>query len=195
MSEPASESRDTVEPVAALLLVDLQRAFVTGDGAVPAAVPLLRTVSALLDRARSSGAFVVQLQNDGTAGEPDEPGAPGRRLYFPPVEGEPVVRKTTDDGFYQTELGDLLQAKGVERIAVCGVLSEMCVRATVEEALDQDYGVVLPHDAHATYDIPPAPGDTDPVPAVLAARTAEWSLGDQVEILAAAGQVRFTRPR
>ncbi|WP_031470796.1 cysteine hydrolase family protein [Sciscionella sediminilitoris] len=183
------------EPVAALLLVDLQRGFVTGDSAVPAAVPLLRTVSALLERARASGAFVVQLQNDGPEGELDEPGTPGWQPYFPPAEGEPVVRKTADDGFYETELGELLRAKEIRRLAVCGVLSEMCVRATAEEALDRGYGVVLPHDAHATYDIPPAPGDTDPVPAAMAARTAEWSLGDQVEILAAAGQVRFTRPR
>lgn len=184
-----------IEPVSALLLVDLQQAFVTGDGAVPAAVPLLRTVSALLDRARATGAFIVQLQNDAPEGEPDEPGTPGWRLHFPPADGEAVVRKTEDNGFSGTNLAELLRAKHIERLAVCGVLSEMCVRATAEAALHRGYGVVLPHDTHATYAVPPAPGETDPVPAAMAARTAEWSLGDQVEILAAAEHVRFTRPR
>ena len=67
-------------PVQALVVVDVQAAFVTGGRAVPGAERLLACVSGLLARARQAGSLVVQLQNDGPAGAADEPGraGPGR---------------------------------------------------------------------------------------------------------------------
>ncbi|MFF8652760.1 cysteine hydrolase family protein [Streptomyces huasconensis] len=186
----------TPAPVQALILVDMQSAFVTGDAAVPDARRLLDRVRDLLARARESGALVVQLQNDGEPGAPDEPGTPGWRLHLP-VEaerGETVVRKTVDDGFEETGLEELLREAGVADLAVCGVMSEMCVSATARTALELGFRVVLPHDAHATYDIPAAEGISDLVPAAVASRVAEWALGDEVEIVARARDVGFTKP-
>ncbi|MEU7644784.1 cysteine hydrolase family protein [Streptomyces huasconensis] len=186
----------TPAPVQALILVDMQSAFVTGDGAVPDARRLLDRVRDLLARARGSGALVVQLQNDGEPGAPDEPGTPGWRLHLP-VEaerGETVVRKTVDDGFEETGLEELLREAGATDLAICGVMSEMCVSATARTALELGFRVVLPHDAHATYDIPAAEGISDLVPAAVASRVAEWALGDEVEIVARARDVRFTKP-
>ncbi|OLL76450.1 Isochorismatase [Pseudonocardia sp. Ae168_Ps1] len=51
--------------------------------------------------------------------------------------------------------------------------------------------MVLPHTAHATYDVPPGPGPSEGVPAFLAARAAEWSLGDAIEIVADPTAVHF----
>ncbi|NGO73163.1 isochorismatase family cysteine hydrolase [Streptomyces boncukensis] len=189
------------DPVHALIVVDLQSAFVEGEGdgtceggAVPDAARVVERARELLARARAAGAPVVHLQNDGEAGAPDEPDTPGWRLVLPVRPGEAVLRKTDDDGFWETGLEALLRGHGVTAVALCGVQSEMCVRATAQTALDLDFRVVLPHDAHGTYDVPPAPGDTAGVPAALAARVAEWSLGDEVEITAAARDVRFTAP-
>jgi hypothetical protein len=53
---------------------------------------------------------------------------------------------------------------------------------------------VLPHDGHATYDIPARTGVSDAVPAVMTARVADWALGDQVLIPATCDEVAFTRP-
>ncbi|MBM7169507.1 isochorismatase family protein [Streptomyces sp. G44] len=174
----------------------MQAAFVSGDGAVPDARRLLDRVRDLLTRARESGALVVQLQNDGEPGAPDEPGTPGWRLHLPAEaeRGETVVRKTADDGFEETELEELLRKAGVEALAICGVMSEMCVSATARTALELGFRVVLPHDAHATYDIPAAEGISDLVPAAVASRVAEWALGDEIEIVAAARDVSFTKP-
>jgi nicotinamidase-related amidase len=105
-----------------------------------------------------------------------------------------VVRKADDDGFDGTPLGDLLTGAGVRSLAVCGVLSEMCVSATARTALEHGYRVVLPHDGHATYDIPAAPGISERVPAAMSSRAAEWALGDGVEILPRAADVTFTAP-
>ncbi|MFF8644167.1 cysteine hydrolase family protein [Streptomyces sp. NPDC015345] len=183
-------------PVQALIVVDMQSAFVDGDGAVPDARRLLDRVRALMARARDSGALVVQLQNDGEPGAPDEPGTPGWRIHLPADadRAEPVMRKTADDGFEETGLEELLREAGVTDLAVCGVMSEMCVSATARTALELGFRVVLPHDAHATYDIPAAERISDVVPAAVVSRVAEWALGDEVEIVAGARDVGFTKP-
>ncbi|MGW1373751.1 isochorismatase family protein [Streptomyces sp. NPDC002446] len=185
--------RHPLLPVHALLLVDLQSAFVAGDEAVPDAARVLDRSGDLLARARAAGALVVHLQNDGAPGSVDEPHTPGWKLHLPVEPGprEFVLRKTEDDGFEGTPLGDLLSDAGVQALAICGVLSEMCVAATARTALDCDFRVVLPHDAHATYDIPAAPGISELVPAAMSSRAAEWALGDEVEIPAHAADVTF----
>jgi nicotinamidase-related amidase len=176
----------------ALLVVDVQRGFVSGPDAVPAAPALLRTLDGLVAAARAADALVVHLQNDGPPGEPDEPHTPGWELAIAPRDGEPVLRKTEDDPFAETDLAALLTGHGVTRMAVCGVLSEFCVSAAARGALDRGFGVVLPHDAHATYDVPAGPGSAG-VPAALASRAAEWALGDEIEVVATAAEIRFTR--
>ncbi|MGX1881489.1 isochorismatase family protein [Streptomyces sp. NPDC055287] len=185
---------DRAFPIEALLVVDVQSAFVTGDGAVPDAARLLDRTKDLIVRARRSGALVVHLQNDGPPGADDEPHTPGWELHHP-VETRPtecVIRKSEDDGFHETSLGSLLADSGVQALAICGMMSEMCVQATARTALALGYRVVLPHDGHATHDIPAAPGISEAIPAAAVSRVAEWALGDEVEILAHAADVTFT---
>jgi streptothricin hydrolase len=183
-------------PVHALIVVDVQTAFVTGDHAVPAAASLVEQVTSLIAKARAAGALIVHLQHDGSAGAVDEAGTPGRQLYLPVRDSadEVVIRKTTDDGFHQSGLGELIAARGARRVAVCGAMSEMCVSATARTALTRGLEVVLPHDAHATYDIPAAPGIGAMVPAAMVSRVAEWALGDEVEVIARAADVDFAIP-
>jgi nicotinamidase-related amidase len=178
----------------ALVVVDMQTAFVAGDGAVPGADRLLARVGELLDRARAAGVVVVHLQNDGPQGADDEPGTPGWELYLPVKPGprEHVVRKPRDDGFDGTALGEILVSAGVRSLAICGVMSEMCVAATAKTALARGYGVVLPHDAHGTYDVPAVPGVADEIPAHVVSRVAAWSLGDQAENTIPTSAVTFT---
>ncbi|WP_052230568.1 cysteine hydrolase family protein [Streptomyces sp. CT34] len=182
-----------IRPVQALLVVDVQSAFVSGGEAVPDAARVLDRTRDLLSRARAAGALVVHLQNDGAPGTVDEPHTPGWELHLPVAPGprETVVRKTDDDGFEDTRLDELLTGAGVRELVLCGVLSEMCVSATARTALRRGYRVVLPHDAHATYDIPAAPGISEAVLAAMSSRAAEWALGDEVEIVARAADVPF----
>lgn len=190
------EQSDSVEEMAdALIVVDVQAAFVSGTEAVPDHVRLLKAIETLIASARTAKVPVIFLQNDGEPDTIDEPQQPGWALHFPPLPGESVVRKTTDDGFDGTALQDLLVASGVQTLALCGVLSEMCVAATARTAMQRGYDVVLPHDGHATYDVPPGPGGSAKVPAGMAARAAEWSLGDGIIIPASVADVRFSRLR
>lgn len=185
---------NAVAPVDALIVVDMQTAFVAGGNAVPNAPRLLDNTTELLDHAREAGAVVVHLQNDGPPGADDEPGTPGWELYLAVKPGprEHVIRKPRDDGFDATQLGRILIAAGVHSLAICGVMSEMCVHATARTALARGYRVVLPHDAHSTYDIPAVAGVSEEVPAHVVSRVAAWSLGDEPESTVEAAAVTFT---
>ncbi len=171
----------------------MQTAFVSGDEAVPEAAGLLITVKDLMQRARETGALVIQLQNDGLPGTADEPYTPGWELFLNAAEGDGqhVIRKTTDDGFHETDLSDVLTGRRIWHLAVCGVMSEMCVSATARSALNLGYHVVLPHDGHVTYDIPAVEGLADTVPHAMASRVPEWALGDEIDIIAHAADVQF----
>ncbi|KOF13490.1 isochorismatase [Ensifer adhaerens] len=175
----------------ALLVVDVQRAFISGADAVPDHLSLQRAVGRLLERAREKGAPILFLQNDGPKGTPDEPGTDGWQLFFDARPGETVVRKSFDDGFHGTDLEAQLRSHGVETLAICGMLSEMCLAATARQAMDIGFSVILAHDAHATYDVPPGPGGSERVPARMAARAAEWSLGDEIILVGTVDEIGF----
>ncbi|MFC8495970.1 cysteine hydrolase family protein [Streptomyces sp. NPDC057235] len=193
-----TDSAQPVEtpPVEALIVVDVQSAFVTGDGAVPGADRLVDRTTDLIARARRAGALVVHLQNDGPPGSEDEPHTPGWELHHRVEPGplERVIRKPEDDGFLGTPLGDVLTGAGVRAVAVCGVMSEMCVQATARTALARGYRVVVPHDAHATQDVPAAPGIAGTIPAATVSRVAAYALGSDAEVTVPAAGVAFTAP-
>jgi nicotinamidase-related amidase len=170
-----------VKPAQALIVVDMQRGVLAE---LPGACALTARIASLVARARAAGAQVVQLRNDGGPGSVDEAGTPGWALA---LDGGEVVAKTTDDGFAGTRLGSLLSGSGVRRLALCGVLSEMCVSATARSALARGYEVVLPHDGHGTYDL-------DDIPAAVVARVAEHALGDEPELVPTTTAVTFTPP-
>lgn len=175
-----------------LILVDLQAAFVAGPDAVPGSADLVAAATDLLGRARRSRSLIIHLQNDGQPGAPDEPETPGWALHLTPAAGEMVIRKSSDDGFQGTGLAGILAARRIRRLAMTGVMSEMCVSATARTALHRGLAVVLPHDAHATNDIPALPGIAPAVPAATVARVAEWALGDELEVPATGRDVSFT---
>ncbi|MFI1014999.1 isochorismatase family protein [Streptomyces sp. NPDC020965] len=176
-------------PADALVLVDAQHGFLTGAEAVPDAARLIDRLAGLLAAAREAGAVVVHLRNDGEPDAVDAPGSPGQELYFPVVDSpdEYLVGKEDDDGFAGTGLGELLEQRGVRRLVIAGMLSEMCVSATAHGAMEHGFAVILPHDAHATYGL-------DDLPAAVVSRVAEHALGSDPEFVATAAAVRFTRP-
>ncbi|MGW8883979.1 isochorismatase family protein [Streptomyces sp. NPDC055749] len=177
----------------ALIVVDVQSASVSGDGAVPGAARLLDRTTDLIARAREAGSLVVHIQNDGQPGADDEPHTPGWELHLPVETGptEFVIRKPRDDGFEGTPLGSLLTDSGVRGLVICGLMSEMCVQATARGALERGYRVVLPHDAHATHNIPAVPGISEEIPAATASRVAAWAISNEAEVTTPASDVRF----
>ena len=64
-----------------------------------------------------------------------------------PKEGEIIVDKWTFGAFASTDLEKQLVGRGVERILLCGILTNVCVLATAVQACDRFFRVCLVEDA------------------------------------------------
>ena len=137
----------------ALLIIDVQQALCTGDYECFEIKRVIDNINRLSARAREAGVPVVLIQHE----EPNGPfahGAPDWQLAEALVTGpnDKRVRKTTPDSFYQTSLLKWVPVQDVERLVICGLQTDYCVNATVRQALQLGYDVVLAGDAHSTVD-------------------------------------------
>ncbi|MDO9454660.1 isochorismatase family protein [Nocardioides sp.] len=182
-------------PATALVVVDVQRAHVEHDPPPHDVDGLLAAVRTLLAAARAAGALVVHVQDVGDAdprfpldhGE-DDGDQGGRALVLDVRAGEPVVRKRLDDPFVDTDLAGILAGHAV--VVVAGLQSEMCVAATARGVVACGAAVVLPHDAHSTWDVPAGPAGAA-IPADHVRRVAAWSLGDDAHLPLTSVEVTF----
>src|SRR5437773_2021059 len=132
----------------ALLLVDVNRSFFDTDGPFhyPGALENLDPLHRLLDAARAGGRLVVhareahrrgfqdyerpKLPEHSYLGDRDQEPYPG----FEEQPGEVVIHKRRFSAFFATDLALLLQEQGVERVIIAGVKTNVCIRASVQDA-------------------------------------------------------------
>lgn len=80
---------------------------------------------------------------------PDTEGAEIHEAVLP-KEHESIVKKHFPNSFLQTELDSKLKEKGVSKVVVVGMMTHMCIDATVRAAVDLGYETTLIEDACAT---------------------------------------------
>lgn len=68
-----------------------------------------------------------------------------------PRAGEPIIDKPGKGAFYATDLAEILKSRGIERLIVCGVTTEVCVNTTVREANDRGYDCLVLEDCVGSY--------------------------------------------
>ena len=68
-----------------------------------------------------------------------------------PIEGEPVVDKPGKGAFYATDMDTILRMRGVEKLIVTGVTTEVCVTTSVREANDRGYDALVLEDCVGSY--------------------------------------------
>jgi nicotinamidase-related amidase len=151
---------------AAVVVVDMQNGFCKPDGALyaPGSEAVIEPVVDLVERARGAGAQVVYTRDVHPPGQfdgnhyYDEFERWGEHVVAGSWEAELVdeldvrdddlvVEKHTYDAFHETQLDGWLSARGVDDLAVCGTLANVCVLHTAGSAGLRDYRPVLVEDA------------------------------------------------
>lgn len=67
-----------------------------------------------------------------------------------PDTGDYIVVKRKMDSFYNTELETLLRRLGRKTLIICGVVTNLCVEATVRGAVERDFNVIVLKDCTAS---------------------------------------------
>ncbi|KJC57276.1 hydrolase [Bradyrhizobium sp. LTSPM299] len=145
----------TLDPITALIIVDLQSGIV--------GLPLIHPVTDVVTRSCAlAAAFrrhrlpVVLVNVDGTAPgrtERPRPGGPfpdGWTDLIPELDRQPddiVVTKRTWGAFANTDLEKQLKARGVTQVVVTGVATGTGVESTARQAYEAGFNVTLAIDA------------------------------------------------
>ncbi|HEX7490206.1 MAG TPA: isochorismatase family protein [Candidatus Limnocylindrales bacterium] len=175
-------------PQAALVVVDLQNDFAdpAGSLSVPGGSEIVNLVNSEVKRALESGAAVVYTQDWHPAHTPHfaQDGGIwpvhcvaetwGAELTPGLTVSGPIVRKGThgEDGYsgfsvrnpagglpVPTELDATLARGGAERLVVCGLATDYCVKATALDGVRLGYQTAVLLDAVRAVDLQPGDGD------------------------------------
>lgn len=135
----------------AVLVIDMQQALCVGKHAAHDAQGLIQRINGITRQARQAGAPVIFIQQE-SAGTELAHGCPGWQLAdgLRVETGDLRVPKTTVDSFLRTNLQELLEARHVHRLVVCGLQTEFCVDTTVRRALALGHPVTLVSDGHSS---------------------------------------------
>lgn len=142
----------------ALIIIDIQQDYFPGGrhplvGTEAAAAQASRLLAAWRER----GEPVVHVQHIWDA--PDaaffQPGTAGVEIHpsVAPSAGEALVTKENPNSFLGTDLDERLRALAPDELVVAGMMSSMCVDATVRAAADAGFSVTVAHDACAAPDL------------------------------------------
>ena len=141
-----------------LLIIDIQRDYFPG-GAYPLVEPEAAAEAAgrVLARFREAGDPVIHMKH--VWDEPDavfmRPGTEGIEIHpaVTPAAGELVLEKEHPNSFLATPLEEELRRHGNDDLVVAGMMSSMCVDATVRAAADLGFSPTVVHDACAAPDL------------------------------------------
>ena len=140
------------------MIIDIQNDYFSGGrselvGADAAAARAAEVIAGFRER----GERVVHLQHvwDAPDAEFFAPGTPGVEINpaVAPVGDEPVVQKAFPNGFQHTDLEQRLHSVDADQLVLCGMMTSMCVDATVRAAVDLGFECTVVYDACATKDL------------------------------------------
>jgi len=147
----------------ALVVIDMQNSFLhhEGENAYPEAQTVIPNVLRLIGKARQSGRIIVHVADRHRESFSD---FEDKRLprhcvtggfnaeYFEgfgPKGGDREIEivKRRFSAFFATELALFLNEQKVDRVVICGVKTNVCVRATAQDAFANGFEVMVVKDA------------------------------------------------
>lgn len=139
----------------ALLLIDIQKGFddhyFWGERNNP---EFEVNVVKLLADFRATGKPVIHIQHNSTS--PNSPLRPGQagndfKPEAMPQSGEPIIGKTVNSAFIETQLEQYLHQQGIDELVIAGLTTDHCVSTTARMAGNLGFKVILLEDATATF--------------------------------------------
>ena len=139
----------------ALVIIDIQKDYFPGGNMeVVNSENAANMAKALLTKFRKDNKIIIHIQHVSTR--------EGATFFLPetegveihesvsPVDGEKIIIKNFPNSFRDTDLENYLHDNGVQKIIFCGMMSHMCIDATVRAAFDKGFTCVVAEDACAT---------------------------------------------
>ncbi len=153
-------------PAAALLVVDMQNAFIHPDGSIylPAGAAIADAVAAVANAFRAAGrpVFFTRHAEDPAGGNAGmmafwwEDSSPKEGTWeaaifegLAPRPGDVVIPKIRYNAFVATDLELRLREAGVKDLAITGVMTNLCCESTARDAFMRDFRVFFAADGTA----------------------------------------------
>jgi nicotinamidase-related amidase len=148
----------------AVLVIDMVRDFADPNGRVfnEGAGRIVPVIDQFVELARAQGAVIIWVIDSHRPGKPDwelqhvrghcEGGTPGVEL-MPPLEPEGsdyVINKRRYSAFVGTDLDLILRDNAINTVFLTGTKTNVCIRATAQDAFEHNYSVVVPRDCVST---------------------------------------------
>jgi nicotinamidase-related amidase len=143
----------------ALVLIDLQKGVLGMPVAPHPAADIYKGAMRLAQRFRAAGAPVVQVRVSFSKDLADAPSSvvdqPSNFASLPPgwdefpeplAPSDIVITKRHWGAFYGTELDLQLRRRGVRRIVLAGIATNIGVESTARSAFEHGYELVIPED-------------------------------------------------
>ena len=149
----------------ALLVIDMQRAFVEPDQplCVAGAAATVPALTITVNNARKNGSLIVWIRREYKADGSDMEAFRREKMRAngtlnvmaegsygaQPVAGlegepgDPVVIKKRFSGFFGTDLKEMLDAHHIGKVVIAGTQTPNCVRATAFDAVSFDYRTII----------------------------------------------------
>lgn len=148
----------------ALLIIDMLKDFIHPDGKLSigeAGPKVEKSIGSILSNARREGLFVFyicdhHLPNDAEfAIFPQHciAGSRGAEIVqsLAPVKGDGIIYKRRYSGFFATDLDISLRERGVDRLLLTGVCTNICVLYTAADARNLGYEVEVMEEGVASF--------------------------------------------
>lgn len=141
-----------------LLIIDIQNDYFEGGTmTLVGSEEASENAKLILERFRAQGLPVIHIQHIATRPSATffQPNTTGAEIHenVMPIDGEKLIVKHYPNSFRETELLEYLKSKNITNLVVCGMMTHMCVDATVRAAKDFGFDIVLIGDACATRDL------------------------------------------
>lgn len=133
-------------PSKALILVDFENEWIdeNSDYYIGDVSKLIENTNRLIDFCRRQAYKIIFIAH--VEADSDGAFAPGSKNVaiiegLDKLEGDVVIEKNKISPFYNTSLEDELA--GIDSIVVAGILTNLCVRSTVQDAYDRDFDITV----------------------------------------------------